>query len=118
MKLTSPNRAIAEGTTRKLFSTPTTSHAPVLMPTCSKVFKQSSNSEAAGSVAAYLAMRERQKQNVAAPRMENGTDQLDGQEGIAEEVDAGKIFLCLCTALFCIIEALKLVSFLHFWVLI
>lgn len=62
------------------------------------MFKQSSNSEAAGSVAAYLAMRERQKQNVAAPRMENVTDQLD-QEGIAEEVDAGKIFLYLCTAL-------------------
>lgn len=69
---------------------PTTSRPSVLKPTCSKLFKQSTNScEAAGSVAAYLAMRKRQKQNVEAPlTMENLTDRLE-QEWIAQEDEAG-----------------------------
>ncbi|KAL8124599.1 hypothetical protein AgCh_012299 [Apium graveolens] len=59
---------------------------PVLKPTCSKMFKQSGNHEEAGSVAAYLAMRERQKQNLAAPTMENVPEL--GQEGMeTEEVE-------------------------------
>jgi len=65
-----------------------------------KLFKQSSNSESAGSVAAYLAMRERQKQNVAAPTRENVNDQLDQEAEIAKEAEAGIMFLYLqCTAL-------------------
>ena len=70
------------------------------------MFKQSSISEAAGSVAAYLAMRERQKQNVAAPTRENVNDQLDQEVGIAEEVEAGKMFLYLqCTALLYLVSS-------------
>ncbi|KAL8154920.1 hypothetical protein AgCh_000324 [Apium graveolens] len=59
---------------------------PVLKPTCSKMFKQSGNHKEAGSVAAYLAMRERQKQNLAAPTMENVPEL--SQEGMeTEEVE-------------------------------
>lgn len=77
-----PNKA---GTTRGATSS---SRPSVLKPTCSKLFKQPSNPGEAGSVAAYLAMRERQKQNVAAPVMEN-VNELD-QEGIEnEEVEEG-----------------------------
>ncbi|KAL8108735.1 hypothetical protein AgCh_024996 [Apium graveolens] len=62
---------------------------PVLKPTCSKMFKQSDNHEKAGSVSAYLAMRERQKQNLAAPTMKNVPEL--GQEGMeTEEVETSE----------------------------
>ena len=52
------------------------------------MFKQPSNPGEAGSVAAYLAMWERQKHYLEAPIMENVTE-LD-QEGIEnEEVEEG-----------------------------
>lgn len=55
--------------------------AKELKPTCSKMLKQSSNSEACGSVSAYLALRERQKKgNLAPPTTEN----LPNLENIAE----------------------------------
>ncbi|KAL6569772.1 hypothetical protein OROMI_014286 [Orobanche minor] len=61
-------------------------HPPLVKPTCSKLFKQSINREEAGSVAAYLAMRERQKQGIAAPTMEDFPEL--GEEGIeTEEVE-------------------------------
>ncbi|KAL6554092.1 hypothetical protein OROMI_019765 [Orobanche minor] len=61
-------------------------HPPLVKPTCSKLFKQSINREEAGSVAAYLAMRECQKQGIAAPTMEDFPDL--GEEGIeTEEVE-------------------------------
>ena len=48
--------------TLKKLTNSTPSFSGVLKPTCSKMFKQSTNScEAASSVAAYLAMRKRQK---------------------------------------------------------
>lgn len=64
---------------------------PLLKPTCSKMFKQSKNGEAAaGSVAAYLALRERQKKNEAPLTIEN-VGELNLEETANEEVEEGKL---------------------------
>lgn len=68
---------------------------PLVKPTCSKVFRQSSNDEAApgaGTVAAYLALRERQKKNEAA-RTEENVAELNIDETMDVEVEEGNIVL-------------------------
>ncbi|KAK1399416.1 hypothetical protein POM88_009279 [Heracleum sosnowskyi] len=68
----------------------------LIKPTCSKMFKQSSNCEATGSVApgsadAYLLMRAQQKANLAAPTTENVAE-LDQEQTADEEIEAGNFF--------------------------
>lgn len=69
--------------------------APILKPTCSKVFKQSTNVEAPGSVTAYLALRERQKQNIAAPTPQD-VPELNLEENADEVVEAGNVYALYC----------------------
>lgn len=64
---------------------------PLLKPTCSKLLKDPGNGEPAGSVAAYLAMRERQKQNIAAPTVQEDVEFHQG-EPTNEELETGNRF--------------------------
>ncbi|KAK1361083.1 hypothetical protein POM88_045557 [Heracleum sosnowskyi] len=64
----------------------------LIKPTCSKMFKQSSNCEATssvppGSTTAYLLMWAQQKANLAAPTMENVAE-LDQEKTADEEIEA------------------------------
>lgn len=68
--------------------------APVLKPTCSKVFKQTINTEPPGSVKAYLALRERQKLNIAPPIPEDVPE--FNLEETAVEVVKGNVFALYC----------------------
>lgn len=68
--------------------------APVLKPTCSKVFKQTINGEAPGSVNAYLAMRECQKLNIAPPMPED-VPELNLEETVVEVVK-GNMYALYC----------------------
>lgn len=62
-------RSRANATTT--MNTETASAPKILKPTCSKLLKQCGNI-ASGSAAAYIALRERQKQNIEAdPRIED-----------------------------------------------
>ncbi|KAK1383501.1 hypothetical protein POM88_021236 [Heracleum sosnowskyi] len=85
----------------------TSSYRPALVkPTCSKMFKQSSKDEgdvAAGTVAAgagtgtvadYLALRDRQKKNEAAPTKEN-VGELNLEEPVDVEVEEGNVYTSL-----------------------
>ncbi|KAK1389924.1 hypothetical protein POM88_018102 [Heracleum sosnowskyi] len=47
------------------------SRANLLQPTCSKLLKQSNQAEACGSLSAYLALRDRQKQGMLTPPTKN-----------------------------------------------
>ncbi|XP_063936191.1 uncharacterized protein LOC135150455 [Daucus carota subsp. sativus] len=65
-----------------------TKSAKLIKPTCSKLLKQGDNSAPSGTIAAYMALRERQKQNLEAEmRREDvgDTDLQNGSEG--EEVE-------------------------------
>lgn len=60
----------------------------LLKPTCSKLLKQCGNFVESGSVAAYIALRERQKQNLEAdPRIEDVAE--SSVPNPDEEVEAG-----------------------------
>lgn len=73
----------------------TTVRAKILKPTCSKLLKAADNSVPSGSVAAYIALRERQKQNLEAdPRIENDVGELSLQPA-DEVVEAGNACVCL-----------------------
>lgn len=68
-------------------------HAKLLKPTCSKLLKQGDNSVPSGSVAAYIAMRERQKQNLELdPRIEEDIVE-SSLPNADEEVKAGNMHL-------------------------
>lgn len=72
-----------------------TKSAKLIKPTCSKLLKQGDNSAPSGTIAAYMALRERQKQNLEAEmRREDvgDTDLQNGSEG--EEVEAGNMVIC------------------------
>ncbi|KAK1379553.1 hypothetical protein POM88_026297 [Heracleum sosnowskyi] len=63
--------------------------AKILKPTCSKLLKAADNSVPSGSVAAYIALRERQKQNLEAdPMIENDVGESSLQPA-DEVVEAG-----------------------------
>lgn len=70
---------------------------PPVKPTCVKIFRESSNGEpAAGTVAAYLALRNRQTNNVAAPVIENvESDQIE-ENADDQEVEEGNTYLSIC----------------------
>ena len=71
----------------------------LLNPTCSKLLKQCANIES-GSVAAYVALRERQAQNLAAdPRIEDvGESSLPNAN--EEEVVQGTVYVHLTSHLY------------------
>lgn len=76
-----------------------TSSFKPLKPTCSKILKSASNSEPCGTVASYLALRERQKQGIPPPTPEN-VDTSNLENVVEEETESGKItgnliFSCL-----------------------
>lgn len=54
-----------------------------LKPTCSKVLKKDQNAEGPGTLARFLALRERQKQGLPPPEIENVPE--ENLENIAEE---------------------------------
>ncbi|KAK1375346.1 hypothetical protein POM88_031539 [Heracleum sosnowskyi] len=85
----------------------TSSYRPTLVkPTCSKIFKQSSKDEGVvgagtvaadvgtGTVADYLALRDRQKKNEAAPTKEN-VGELNLEEPVDVEVEEGNVYASL-----------------------
>lgn len=72
-----------------------TVRAKLLKPTCSKLLKVGDNSVPSGSVAAYIALRDRQKQNLAAdPRIEVNVGESSLQP-VDEAVEAGNACVCL-----------------------
>ena len=64
-----------------------------MKPTCTKIFRQSSSADGPppGTVAAYLALRERQTNNDAAPVNENVAE-FEMEENADEEVEEGNIY--------------------------
>lgn len=64
------------------------SKSKLLKPTCSKILKSASNLESRGSVSAYLAMRERQKQGILPPTTEN-VHASNSENVVEEETEAG-----------------------------
>lgn len=80
-------------------------HAPALKPTCSKVFQQANNGEAPGSVNAYLALRERQKQNIEVPTTPEDVPELNMEEPATEIVKPGNVYVT-CSFLMCIFNFL------------
>ncbi|KAL1802906.1 hypothetical protein ACET3Z_031553 [Daucus carota] len=67
----------------------TSKSRPVLKPTCSKIFQQANMEEAPGSINAYLAMRDRQKQNIEIPTTPHEVPELNLEEPEAEVVKSG-----------------------------
>lgn len=67
----------------------------ILKPTCSKLLKVADNSVPSGSVAAYMALRERQKQNLEAdPGIEYDVGESSLQTA-EEAIEAGNSCVCL-----------------------
>lgn len=66
------------------------SRAKFLKPTCSKIFKQSGNSEPCGTLKNYLELRERQRQGILNPPTENITES-NMENNAEEETDAGNV---------------------------
>lgn len=62
-----------------------------LKPTCSKLLRQPKDGEAPGSVNAYLAMRERQKQNIEDPAPPE-TPEMNLEEPANEVVKPGTVY--------------------------
>ncbi|KAL1831037.1 hypothetical protein ACET3Z_000688 [Daucus carota] len=67
----------------------TSKSRPVLKPTCNKNFQQANMEEAPGSINAYLAMRDRQKQNIEIPTTPHEVPELNLEEPEAEVVKSG-----------------------------
>lgn len=77
----------------------TTTSGKLLKPTCSKLLKQGDNSVPSGSVAAYIALRERQKQNIEAELRREDVGDTSLQNASEDEVvEAGNA--CVCSLLF------------------
>lgn len=81
----------------------------VIKPTFSKVLKESSNVEASGSMAAYLALRERQKKNIASPTIEDLTE-LNLNNIAADEVKKGNVYVTYpCSVKICVKSSMTLI---------
>ena len=63
--------------------------AAVLKPTCSKLLKQPKDGEVPGSVNAYLAMRERQKQNIEDPAPPENPEMNLEEDPTTEDFETG-----------------------------
>lgn len=92
-----PTKAPATTTEKEATEAPTATQKEVkksfpvkiIKPTCSKLLKQCGNFES-GSIAAYMALRERQKQNQEAPlTIEDDGSSLPNADEENEEVQAG-----------------------------
>lgn len=68
-----------------------------IKPTCSKLLIQSSEFEAPGSVSAYLALRERQKQGLPAPNEQDATEEnIEENANIENEAGNNLYFSLFC----------------------
>ena len=88
--------------TEKEVPSAATARGKLVKPTCSKLLKKGDNSVPSGSVAAYIALRERQKLNLEADlRREDDGDTILSSASEGEQVEAGNacvrplLFFCL-----------------------
>ena len=63
--------------------------AAAIKPTCSKLLKQAKDGEVPGSINAYLAMRERQKQNIEDPAPPENPEMNLEEDPTTEDFETG-----------------------------